>query len=239
MGQALELREDPKQGFFIQGVTAKVVRNSSQCIAELERGSQKRVTGETAMNHNSSRSHTVFSVTIEREDVFDASKAEVVTSLGVLNFVDLAGSENLARTKSEGLRQEEARYINSSLSALNNTIRALVANAKNHKGKQCHVPYRDSTLTKVLRESLGGTARCVMVANISPSEQDVDETASTLWHAHSAKEIRNKPTRHTGVSNIHGYKLQISRLKQQLEDETCANEKRIAELTEALMVPTF
>merc|ERR1711988_1006772 len=137
------------------------------------------------MNNTSSRSHSIFTIVCECATENDAGKPSI--RVGKLNLVDLAGSERQAKTGAVGERLKEATKINLSLSALGNVISALV------DGKSIHVPYRDSKLTRLLQDSLGGNARTVMVANIGPANYNYDETITTLRYANRAKNIKNKP----------------------------------------------
>ena len=132
----------------------------------------------------SSRSHSIFSITIESSE-----KDEQGNSLirkGKLNLVDLAGSERQSKTKATGKLFEEAKKINLSLVSVGKGIKALVSKVR-------HVPYRDSKLTRLLNDSLGGNTKTVMIANIGPAQGNYDETLNTLRYANQAKNIRNKP----------------------------------------------
>jgi hypothetical protein len=164
----------------------------------MDQGSKNRSVGETAMNATSSRSHSIFTIIVE-----SCEKADNLIRIGKLNLVDLAGSERQAKTQASGQRLKEATKINLSLSSLGifklinnvftcnsyllgNVISALV------EGKD-HVPYRDSKLTKLLRDSLGGNAKTLMMATLSPAAYNYEETTSTLRYASRAKNIKNKP----------------------------------------------
>ena len=148
-------------------------------------GNQNRSVGATQMNERSSRSHSIFTVTVERSE--KDSNGEEHIRAGKLHLVDLAGSERQAKTGATGDRLKEATKINLSLSALGNVISALV------DGKSSHIPYRDSKLTRLLQDSLGGNARTLMIATMSPASYNYDETLSTLRYANRAKCIKNKP----------------------------------------------
>ena len=124
----------------------------------MEIGTRQRMTGETAMNKDSSRSHSIFTIYVETAEQDGRIKA------GKLNLVDLAGSERQSKTQTTGQRLKEATQINLSLSALGNVISALV------QGKHSHVPYRDSKLTRLLQDSLGGNTKTLMIAAISPAD---------------------------------------------------------------------
>jgi kinesin family protein 3/17 len=137
------------------------------------------------MNAGSSRSHAIFTIIVERAET-DEVRGEHIT-VGKLNLVDLAGSERQGKTGATGDRLKEATKINLSLSALGNVISALV------DGKSQHIPYRDSKLTRLLQDSLGGNTKTVMCANCGPAGYNYDETVSTLRYANRAKNIKNKP----------------------------------------------
>jgi hypothetical protein len=128
-------------------------------------GFKNRAVGETIMNKDSSRSHSIFTIRVESE--FTDANGERFTA-GKLNLVDLAGSERQSKTKAEGDRLKEATKINLSLSALGNVISALV------DGKSSHIPYRDSKLTRLLQDSLGGNTKTIMIANISPADYNFE-----------------------------------------------------------------
>ena len=154
-------------------------------MPELERlldaGVKNRKTGETAMNKDSSRSHSIFTIYIETSEM--GPTGETIFKVGKLNLVDLAGSERQSKTNATGDRLKEANQINLSLSALGNVISALV------DGKSKHVPFRTSKLTRLLQDSLGGNTKTTMMAAISPADYNFDETISTLRYASRAKNI--------------------------------------------------
>lgn len=137
----------------------------------MEKGAKNRTTAYTEMNADSSRSHSLFLIQIESEENV---KGESVFKAGKLNLVDLAGSERQSKTMATGTRLEEAKKINLSLTALGNVISCLV------DGKSAHIPYRDSKLTRLLQDSLGGNTKTVMIAACSPADYNYDETISTL-----------------------------------------------------------
>lgn len=169
-------------------------------MERLRRGSMERVTKSTDMNASSSRSHAVFTLYITHrraagtgsgdnpEDDTNNDAVGVVTTTSKFNFVDLAGSERMKRTGATGDRAKEGININSGLLALGNVISALGDPSK----KGSHVPYRDSKLTRLLQDSLGGSSRTVMIACISPCDRDFIETLNTLKYANRARNIKNK-----------------------------------------------
>lgn len=181
-GRPLVLRED-KQGIVAAGLTHYRAYSTDEVMAMLQRGNQNRTTEPTRANETSSRSHAILQVVVEYR-VKDASM-NVVNRVGKLSLIDLAGSERALATDQRTLRSLEGANINRSLLALSSCINALV------EGKK-HIPYRNSKLTQLLKDSLGGACNTVMIANISPSNLSFGETQNTLHWADRAKEIRTK-----------------------------------------------
>merc|ERR1719436_1663305 len=163
------------------------------------------------MNAESSRSHSIFVITVEQCSLDGSADSKI--RVGKLNMVDLAGSERQSKTGAEGERLKEATKINLSLSALGNVISALV------DGKSSHIPYRDSKLTRLLQDSLGGNTKTVMVANVGPADYNYDETGSTLRYAYRAKSIKNKPRINEDPKDamIREFQEEIMRLKAELD----------------------
>uniref|UniRef100_A0A6N2LXW3 Kinesin motor domain-containing protein n=1 Tax=Salix viminalis TaxID=40686 RepID=A0A6N2LXW3_SALVM len=185
----------------------------------LEQGSLCRATGSTNMNSQSSRSHAIFTITLEQmrklNPVFpgdsnpnDSMNEEYLCAK--LHLVDLAGSERAKRTGSDGMRFKEGVHINKGLLALGNVISALGDEKKRKEG--VHVPYRDSKLTRLLQDSLGGNSRTVMIACISPADINAEETLNTLKYANRARNIQNKP-----VVNRDPMSSEMLKMRQQLE----------------------
>ncbi|XP_006094068.1 kinesin-like protein KIF17 isoform X2 [Myotis lucifugus] len=183
--QKLELKEHPEKGVYVKGLSMHTVHSVAQCERIMERGWKNRSVGYTLMNKDSSRSHSIFTISIEIYAVDERGKDHL--RAGKLNLVDLAGSERQSKTGATGERLKEATKINLSLSALGNVISALV------DGRCKHIPYRDSKLTRLLQDSLGGNTKTLMVACLSPADNNYDETLSTLRYANRAKNIKNKP----------------------------------------------
>ncbi|XP_059644079.1 kinesin-like protein KIN-8A [Cornus florida] len=181
-GRPLVLRED-KQGIVAAGLTQYRACSTDEVMALLQQGNQNRTTEPTRVNETSSRSHAILQVVVEYR-VRDASN-NVVNRMGKLSLVDLAGSERALATDQRTLRSLEGANINKSLLALSSCINALV------EGKK-HIPFRNSKLTQLLKDSLGGACNTVMIANISPSNLSFGETQNTLHWADRAKEIRKK-----------------------------------------------
>ncbi|CAL5207412.1 unnamed protein product [Lathyrus oleraceus] len=203
----LPLMEDGKGGVLVRGLEEEIVTSASEIFTLLERGSAKRRTAETLLNKQSSRSHSLFSITIHIKEA--TREGEELIKCGKLNLVDLAGSENISRSGAREGRAREAGEINKSLLTLGRVISALVE----HLG---HIPYRDSKLTRLLRDSLGGRTKTCIIATVSPAVHCLEETLSTLDYAHRAKNIRNKPEvnqklmKTTLIKDLYG---EIERLK--------------------------
>ena len=178
------LMEDGKNGVVVKGLEEVYVGSTEEAFAVLNRGNALRKTEATDINAHSSRSHSVFSVTVHWTDV--SPDGEEFVRTGKLNLVDLAGSENISRSGAKDKRAKEAGAINTSLVALGRVITALV-------DKSVHIPYRDSKLTRLLRDALGGKSRTCIIATVSPASHSVEETLSTLEYAHRAKNIKNSP----------------------------------------------
>ncbi|KAJ2931380.1 hypothetical protein H1R20_g5745, partial [Candolleomyces eurysporus] len=198
-----------KRGVFIQGLEEIAVKDSKHALALLVKGSERRQIGATNFNEHSSRSHSVFSITVH---IKDSSFGEDLLKIGKLHLVDLAGSENIGRSGAENKRAREAGMINQSLLTLGRVINALVDRAQ-------HVPYRESKLTRLLQDSLGGRTKTCIVATVSPARSNFEETLSTLDYALRAKSIRNKPEvnqRMTRNALLKEYVTEIDRLKADL-----------------------
>ena len=210
-----DLKEDPDKGVYVKDLTTFVVKSVAEIRKLHEVGKKNRSVGATLMNADSSRSHSIFTVTIETSEVNEGEAEEDAhIRVGKLNMVDLAGSERQAKTGSTGDRLKEATKINLSLSALGNVISALV------DGKSSHIPYRDSKLTRLLQDSLGGNTKTVMIANLGPADYNFDETMSTLRYANRAKNIKNKPKINEDPKDamLREFQEEIARLKAQLGD---------------------
>ncbi|CAG9329986.1 unnamed protein product [Blepharisma stoltei] len=177
----LKIHEDKIRGVFIEDLTERYVSSEEEVFELMNIGTSNREVGYTHMNAGSSRSHSIFCVTLSQTNSLDFS-----TKTGKLYLVDLAGSEKVGKTGAEGKRLEEAKNINKSLTALGQVINALT------DGKSSHVPYRDSKLTRVLQDSLGGNSKTALIITCSPSAYNEAETVSTLRFGIRAKSIKNK-----------------------------------------------
>mmetsp|Transcript_34315 Transcript_34315/g.80273 ORF Transcript_34315/g.80273 Transcript_34315/m.80273 type:complete len:873 (-) Transcript_34315:35-2653(-) len=197
----LDLREDPERGMCVSGVSEMEPQSAEEVMDLLRQGNQNRTTEPTAMNETSSRSHAVLQITVEQRDY---GADEVL--LGKLSLIDLAGSERASQTDNRGVRLLEGANINRSLLALGNCINALASGSS-------FVPYRDSKLTRLLKDSLGGNCKTVMVANISPNSISYEDTLNTLKYANRAKNIKLTP--HQIVMRP---SMQINQYKHIIED---------------------
>ncbi len=239
---SVHIREVPGGGIMLAGVNEVEVNNQSEMIAVLERGTCLRATAATGMNQRSSRSHAIFTISVEqrsaiardadrnarvggsrssrknseeseeRNDSDESDEDAETTDVDLdeaylcakMHLVDLAGSERLKRTKTEGQRLQEGIKINKGLLALGNVINALSENKQ-------HVPYRDSKLTRMLQDSLGGNSRTLMIACVSPADVNMEESLNSLRYASRARAIKNKP-----IVNRDPVAAQIASLRQQL-----------------------
>ncbi|KAI9089302.1 hypothetical protein K1719_029581 [Acacia pycnantha] len=224
---SIQIRETSNGVITLAGSTEVSVGTLQEMAACLEQGSLSRATGSTNMNNQSSRSHAIFTITLElmhklhsNSSVSDASDEDMGEEYlcAKLHLVDLAGSERAKRTGTDGLRLREGIHINRGLLALGNVISALGDEKKRKEG--VHVPYRDSKLTRLLQDSLGGNSKTVMIACISPADINAEESLNTLKYANRARNIQNKP-----VVNRDLLSNEMQQLRQQLkflQAELCA-----------------
>ncbi|KAK2826935.1 hypothetical protein Q7C36_017861 [Tachysurus vachellii] len=201
----ISIREDPKEGIKIVGLMEKEVFTAQEMVGCLETGNSARTVGSTAMNAASSRSHAIFTISLEQRRRGDKNDSMV----SKLHLVDLAGSERQKKTKAEGDRLKEGISINRGLLSLGNVISALGDESK----KGTFVPYRDSKLTRLLQDSLGGNSHTLMIACVSPADSNIEETINTLRYADRARKIKNKP-----VLNVDPRAAEMKRLKQQVQE---------------------
>lgn len=212
----LKVREHHVFGPYVEDLTKLVVKSFKDINDLIDLGNKSRTTAATRMNETSSRSHAVFTIilTQRRYDVDTDRKGEKVSKI---SLVDLAGSERADSTGAEGLRLKEGATINRSLTTLGKVISALEMSSKK-KGNQ-HIPYRESVLTWLLRENLGGNSKTAMIAAISPADINYDETLSTLYYANRTKNIVCKAVvnEDANAKIIRGLKEEIARLKSILQ----------------------
>lgn len=207
------LRDEKRGSMTVSGLEEIKVSSPEDIFKVLETSTRKRQTAETELNKGSSRSHCIFTVTVHTKE--PVVGGEDLMRVGKLNLVDLAGSENTKRSGARDERMKEAQAINVSLLALGRVITSLT-----QKGtKREHIPYRDSNLTRLLQESLGGKAKTCIIATISPASTNLEETRSTLRYAFRAKSIKNNPLvnhKLTKKALIKDYVEEIESLKNQL-----------------------
>eukprot|EP01062_Namystynia_karyoxenos_P046886 TRINITY_DN3526_c0_g1_i1.p1 TRINITY_DN3526_c0_g1~~TRINITY_DN3526_c0_g1_i1.p1 ORF type:complete len:1515 (+),score=658.37 TRINITY_DN3526_c0_g1_i1:85-4629(+) len=182
--KSLQIREHKDKTFFVEDLLQPQIKFEEDLLRHMEEGTHRRHVGATELNTDSSRSHSVFTVYVQCEEISDDGDCRSVTSK--LNLVDLAGSERQSKTHASGDTLKEGCNINLSLSALGTVIDTIV------KGRG-HIPFRSSPLTMLLKDSLGGSSKTCMFANINPSDANISETVSTLRFADRAKQIKNKP----------------------------------------------
>ncbi|KAF7715931.1 Uncharacterized protein PECH_005730 [Penicillium ucsense] len=209
----LKIYENEKKGHLgtsVQGMEETYIDSATTGIKLLQMGSHKRQVAATKCNDLSSRSHTVFTITVLIKRTTESGEEYV--SSGKLNLVDLAGSENIGRSGAENKRATEAGLINKSLLTLGRVINALV-------DKSSHIPYRESKLTRLLQDSLGGRTKTCIIATVSPAKHNLEETISTLDYAFRAKNIRNKPQINSLISKsklLREIGMEIEKLKSEL-----------------------
>ncbi|KAM9586576.1 kinesin-like protein KIF27 isoform 1-T2 [Morphnus guianensis] len=228
----LHIREDEKGNTVIVGAKEFQVECADEVISLLESGNAARHTGTTQMNEHSSRSHAIFTISIcqkqsaesqrNSDAAQDSSWKSVQMIASKFHFVDLAGSERVTKTGNTGERFKESIQINSGLLALGNVISAL----GDPKRKSVHIPYRDAKITRILKDSLGGNAKTVMITCISPSSSDFDESLNSLKYANRAKNIRNKPVvnYNPDQDRIDEMELEIRLLREALQNQQVSNQ---------------
>lgn len=191
IGHALRVREHRVHGPYVENLSQHVVGDFKEIHNCMVRGNLERTTASTNMNDTSSRSHAIFTITFVQAGFHHNMPSETVSKI---HLVDLAGSERANSTGATGQRLKEGAHINKSLVTLGSVISSLAEMANPTGSKKFYVPYRDSTLTWLLKDSLGGNSKTIMIAAISPADVNYSETLSTLRYANRAKNIINKPT---------------------------------------------
>ncbi|ETM53226.1 hypothetical protein F442_03404 [Phytophthora nicotianae P10297] len=223
--KVLKIREHPDMGIYVEQLAELVVRDPADVTRLLEQGNKVRQVAATQMNERSSRSHSCFTIKIssKRSQVMAAVRKETCMNAKI-NLVDLAGSERASKTGATGDRLKEGAAINKSLSALGNVINMLASTDKTRKGK-AHIPYRDSKLTRLLQESLGGNSLTVMIAAISPADYNYEESLSTLVYANRAKSIKNATKKNEDINEkiIRELREEIEKLRQMVARPTSAS----------------
>ncbi|XP_041111674.1 kinesin-like protein KIF27 [Polyodon spathula] len=240
----MHIREDEKGNTVIVGAKESLVKTADEVISLLESGNAARHTGTTQMNEHSSRSHTIFTITVgqegsksEADQLHDGEPEsgphdsfQLISSK--FHFVDLAGSERVAKTGNTGERFKESIQINSGLLALGNVISAL----GDPKRKSLHVPYRDAKITRILKDSLGGNAKTVMITCISPSSFNFDESLNSLKYANRAKNIKNKPivNYNPDSDRMDEMELEIRALREALQNQRASLMTRASRVSQDL-----
>jgi hypothetical protein len=237
--KSFPLRENSNGEVVIAGLTNRPVSNATEALQVLHEGTMNRTTAATLMNLTSSRSHAVF--TIYLTQIIRSGGADVKTT-SRFTFVDLAGSERMKKTGAEGERAREGIKINEGLLALGNVINALADEERLAKEKKVHVPYRQSKLTRLLQDALGGNSQTLFLACVSPSDTNASETLSTLHYANRARNIRNAPTKNVDATaaelqRLHAWThvLQCELVKQRFQSMDDGGDEKIGHIDEELM----
>jgi kinesin family protein 3/17 len=214
----LQIREEKRRGVFVEGLSEWAVRSPADICSLMQKGETTRATASTKMNDVSSRSHAVFIIIVEH--MIEGGEDGQEITVGKLNLVDLAGSERVRVTGATGKRLEESKKINQSLSALGNVIAALTDTKP-----RTHIPYRDSKLTRLLEDSLGGNCKTTMMAMISPAIDAFGESLSSIKFANRAKNIRNIPKINADIDQktlLRKYEVELKKLRQELDQKNKA-----------------
>lgn len=212
----LHCRWNPTSGFFVEDLMVVECSSPDDLIAVLHEGMKNRQVGAHELNKDSSRSHCILTVYLIQEEVAD--DGHIFKKYGKVSFVDLAGSERLKESKSEGKMAVETGNINKSLFTLGKVISGLSDNKKKGNNSK-HIPYRDSKLTMLLQDSLGGNSKALMIACVSPSHMYLDETMSTLNYATRTMNIKNKP-----IIQMDAYEKEIFEMKTEAHRLRLENE---------------
>ncbi|XP_056380024.1 kinesin-like protein KIF27 isoform X2 [Hyla sarda] len=232
----IHIREDEKGNTVIIGAKECQVESADEVMSLLEAGSAVRHTSTTQMNERSSRSHAMFTISIcQQRDANvitteNGSNKSVQMISSKFHFVDLAGSERVTKTGNTGERFKESIQINSGLLALGNVISALA----DPKRKNAHVPYRDAKITRILKDSLGGNAKTVMITCISPSTSDFDESLNSLKYSNRARNIKNKPivNYNPDWDRMDEMELEIKALREALQNQQSSRVSRVSQVSQ-------
>ncbi|GKT34809.1 Kinesin-16 [Aduncisulcus paluster] len=234
---SLHIRYDKTKGTFVEGLSEWVVRSPQEVYSLIEKGVSTRATGSTWKNPDSSRSHAVFMLICEQSEIISQEaddgtiKETEVFKIGKLNLVDLAGSERVKETGVSGERSQETKYINLSLFTLCFVITQLV------EGNGNHVSYRDSKLTRLLEDSLGGNCKTYFMAMVSPAMINYQETLGTLKYANNAKKIKNHAKINEDLDKealLRKYERELKQLRKQLatKSQHVVDKRRLLEMEE-------
>lgn len=219
-GSNLKIIEDKRHQIQIQGVTESDIVNSDQILSIIKRGQMNRKIASNNFNEQSSRSHTIFRIIIESQNK-DGSNART----SFLHLVDLAGSEAVGRNKLKGSRSREGKFINKSLLTLQRIINMLSSS-----NSSSHIPYRDSKLTRILQNSIGGNSKVSMICTIAPELSNVEESFSTLRFATNAKKIKTKTKINKSLNQsqvLQHYKDKVEQLQKEIEELKRRSPKQI------------
>uniref|UniRef100_A0A8C6NZX7 Kinesin-like protein n=1 Tax=Nothobranchius furzeri TaxID=105023 RepID=A0A8C6NZX7_NOTFU len=225
----LAVREDGSKGVVVQGLTLHKPKSADHILEALDSGNRNRTQHPTDMNATSSRSHAVFQIYLRQQDKTASLNPNVC--IAKMSLIDLAGSERASATNAKGARLREGANINRSLLALGNVINALA----DPKSKKAHIPYRDSKLTRILKDSLGGNCRTVMIANVGPSSKSYDDTQNTLKYANRAKEI--KSSLKSNVVSLDSHIGQYAVICEKQKQEILQLKQKLKEYEGKSMVP--
>eukprot|EP01060_Flectonema_neradi_P003628 TRINITY_DN1234_c3_g1_i1.p1 TRINITY_DN1234_c3_g1~~TRINITY_DN1234_c3_g1_i1.p1 ORF type:complete len:964 (+),score=275.37 TRINITY_DN1234_c3_g1_i1:42-2894(+) len=219
----LKVRHSPSDGTYVEGLNREVVTSAEQCCKLMAYGMEARHTAATKMNDVSSRSHAIFQITFKQKNPIQG-----MNTLSNINLVDLAGSERIKMSGAEGARLDEATKINLSLSTLRRVIDVLIEKAKK-KNSKVLPPYRESMLTWLLSESLGGNSKTIMLAAVSPYHGNFEDTANTLRYANKAKDIVCKAKRNDerGAVVVMAMRMEMERLREKLAEKADAADEEV------------
>eukprot|EP00079_Xenopus_tropicalis_P034759 XP_017948530.1 PREDICTED: kinesin-like protein KIF18A isoform X1 [Xenopus tropicalis] len=216
---ALAVREDAQKGVVVQGLTLHQPKSAEEILQMLDYGNKNRTQHPTDMNASSSRSHAVFQIYLRQQDKTASINQNV--RIAKMCLIDLAGSERASATNAKGERLREGTNINRSLLALGNVINALA----DPKSKKQHIPYRNSKLTRLLKDSLGGNCRTIMIAAVSPSSLSYDDTYNTLKYANRAKDIKSAVK--SNVVSLDSHISQYVKICEQQKKEIAALKEKL------------
>lgn len=220
----LRIMDDRERGMVIERLTEEIVKDKNHLRSLLEVCEGRRQVGETALNDISSRSHQIIRLTIESSPRAMTEEGPIKSLIAVLNFVDLAGSERVSLTHSEGTTLKEGCFINRSLLTLSTVIRKL---SDPNRSKAAHIPYRESKLTRILSNALGGNARTAIICTMSASNKHLEQTRNTLFFASYAKEVTNRAQVNVVISDkdlIKQLKKEVALLEAQLRRSSISSQ---------------
>ncbi|KYO21938.1 kinesin-like protein KIF18A [Alligator mississippiensis] len=225
----LAVREDAQRGVLVQGLTLHQPKSAGEILQLLDHGNQNRTQHPTDVNANSSRSHAVFQIYLRQQDKTASISQNV--HIAKMSLIDLAGSERASTTNAKGARFREGANINRSLLALGNVINALA----DPKSKKQHIPYRNSKLTRLLKDSLGGNCRTIMIAAVSPSSMFYDDTYNTLKYANRSKDI--KSSLKSNVVSLDSHMSQYAKICDEQKKEILMLKEKLRAFEERAAVP--